>query len=443
MKTKIVSALLCTLFTFPSLSQSLSINNSGSPAHPSAILDVTSDTKGLLIPRMTRTEKEAISAPATGLFIYQTGPDSTGFYYYTGTQWAWIYNTGDGDSLAWKVNGNAYTVDGIHFIGTTDNQPLNFRVNNEFAGRLDPQLHNSFYGYQSGMSNTSGVQNIAIGYRCLNNNQTGIGNIAIGTYALYGGSNTQFNIAIGTNALYNDTSGTYNTAIGDMTLYSNLSGGANVAVGRSALQSNLTGNSNAAFGSYALYSNLDGGQNTALGVNAMYYNTSGYANAACGYQALLYNTTGASNAAFGQGSLLYNTTGFENMAGGAAALFKNVSGNNNTSLGAESLYENISGSNNTALGFFAGHNALGSYNVYIGYEAGAFETGSNKLYIANSNAVNPLIGGDFSTGIVTINSVLTLKPGTAPAAPVKGMIYFDSVSNKLRCYDGTVWNDLW
>jgi hypothetical protein len=58
--------------------------------HPSAALELNSNNQGLLIPRLTKTEKNAIPAPATGLMVYQSGPDSSGFHYYNGTAWAWI-----------------------------------------------------------------------------------------------------------------------------------------------------------------------------------------------------------------------------------------------------------------------------------------------------------------------------------------------------------------
>jgi hypothetical protein len=47
-----------------------------SPA-ASSLLEVKSTTKGLLIPRMTFVQRNAITSPATGLLIYQTngGPD--------------------------------------------------------------------------------------------------------------------------------------------------------------------------------------------------------------------------------------------------------------------------------------------------------------------------------------------------------------------------------
>jgi N-acetylneuraminic acid mutarotase len=68
--------------------QNVGIGNNA--PHASALVDMTSNTQGLLIPRLTKTEKSAIPSPATGLMVYQTGPDSSGFHYFTGTGWAWI-----------------------------------------------------------------------------------------------------------------------------------------------------------------------------------------------------------------------------------------------------------------------------------------------------------------------------------------------------------------
>lgn len=53
----------------------------------SAKLDVSSTTQGMLIPRMTSAQRNAIVSPATGLMVYQTD-GSSGFYYYNGTAWS-------------------------------------------------------------------------------------------------------------------------------------------------------------------------------------------------------------------------------------------------------------------------------------------------------------------------------------------------------------------
>jgi hypothetical protein len=50
---------------------------------PSALLELKSNTSGVLIPRMIQDEKNAIDDPANGLLIYQTDVLS-GFYYYDG-----------------------------------------------------------------------------------------------------------------------------------------------------------------------------------------------------------------------------------------------------------------------------------------------------------------------------------------------------------------------
>ncbi len=49
---------------------------------------------------------------------------------------------------------------------------------------------------------------------------------------------------------------------------------------------------------------------------------------------------------------------------------------------------------------------------------------------------------DGTTGVVTLSGALCLPPGAEPTSPTAGMIYFDNTSAKLRCYDGTLWNDL-
>lgn len=38
---------------------------------------------------------------------------------------------------------------------------------------------------------------------------------------------------------------------------------------------------------------------------------------------------------------------------------------------------------------------------------------------------------------------LVLTPGTAPASPVEGTIYYDSAAHKLKCWDGSAWQALW
>ena len=47
-----------------------------------------------------------------------------------------------------------------------------------------------------------------------------------------------------------------------------------------------------------------------------------------------------------------------------------------------------------------------------------------------------------SDGTVTFAGVLGLPPVAEPSAPVSGALYFDATTAKLRCFDGTLWHDL-
>ena len=51
-----------------------------------AALDIVSTTKGVLISRMSESQRLAISSPVTGLLVYQSN-STAGFYYYDGSQW--------------------------------------------------------------------------------------------------------------------------------------------------------------------------------------------------------------------------------------------------------------------------------------------------------------------------------------------------------------------
>ena len=71
-----------------SFSQNISINTTGNPANSTALLDVDAspgNNKGVLLPRMNTTQRNAIASPATGLLLYNT--DCNAFNYFNGTTW--------------------------------------------------------------------------------------------------------------------------------------------------------------------------------------------------------------------------------------------------------------------------------------------------------------------------------------------------------------------
>jgi hypothetical protein len=89
-----VSSLASVNFCY---AQGVAINTDGSTADPSAVLDVKSTAKGVLVPRMALSDRNLITSPATGLLIYQTD-NTPGFYYNAGIpatpNWIFLGATG-------------------------------------------------------------------------------------------------------------------------------------------------------------------------------------------------------------------------------------------------------------------------------------------------------------------------------------------------------------
>ena len=80
--------LFAIFTTFATTAQSVGINTDGSAANSSAMLDVSSTTKGFLLPRMTSSQRNAISSPATGLMIFCNDCGVVGQpQFYSGSGW--------------------------------------------------------------------------------------------------------------------------------------------------------------------------------------------------------------------------------------------------------------------------------------------------------------------------------------------------------------------
>ena len=261
----------CVLFTMPGFAQNVAINEDGSLPHPSAILDIKSNNKGILIPRMSTAERLSIQGPK-GLLVYDTTTRS--FWYSEG-----LVANAAGDSISfwknlatgagWSLGGNFNIYDSVHFLGTINNAPLNIRANGLPSGRIDPILFNTFWGYRSGYfasaTHTTGTENTGTGLRSLYSNTTGSINTASGAWSLY------FN-----------TSGYGNSATGYYSLFANTTGYNNMANGRSSLTDNTTGNSNTASGTFSMLNNTTGSNNTGIGFHALWRNSTGTYNTAIG-----------------------------------------------------------------------------------------------------------------------------------------------------------------
>jgi uncharacterized protein (TIGR02145 family) len=83
-----LAACLLSVFAFSVNAQSVGINATGDAPNGSAMLDVSSTSKGLLPPRMTYAQKIAITSPAAGLMIWCTNCGTYGeLQVYNGAAW--------------------------------------------------------------------------------------------------------------------------------------------------------------------------------------------------------------------------------------------------------------------------------------------------------------------------------------------------------------------
>ncbi len=137
-------------------------------------------------------------------------------------------------------------------------------------------------------------------------------------------------------------------------------------------------------------------------------NPGGERNTSVGYLSQYLLSSGVDNTSLGYNSLRQVTTGYRNLA-----------------LGKDAADAIITGNSGVYLGYGAGKNATGNANVFIGPEAGRDNTDSNKLIIGNDPNVDPLVSGDFQTGLVAFRSKISVPTITSPSV-AKAWINFDA-----------------
>jgi trimeric autotransporter adhesin len=426
------------LFLSKANAQSLAINTDGSTANASSILDVKSTDKGVLIPRMNKTERNAIGSPATGLLVFVNAPDTVGFSYYNGSSWVWIasgnYAT---DTTAWKLTGNSNATSQT-FVGTTNDTALRFRIRNIQSGIIDSSTQNTALGYEAlRISSNPGTANTAFGFGAGKLQSTGTSNVIMGRNALSATGSSSQNVAIGDSAMGNAIWSFGNTAVGYQTL-KNLDGRFlytfNTAIGY-ASQNAATGNTdptvsslNTSVGGYSMADNVTGKNNTAIGVSALRFNDSSANNTAIGMNALAYHKRngdsynvavgtsalerdiiGVWNTAIGAEAMRYATRSTLNSAIGFRTLKLIIDGGENNTLGVgtmeykdtalscvaigrfalsgSSSFNNSPDTGSIAIGTRAGRFNNANYNTFIGYESGIGNP-SNPLGITGAETVS-------------------------------------------------------
>ena len=98
---------------------------------PSALMDLTSTGKGLLIPRLTTAESNAIPSPAEGLMIYNTDVGTFQIWSDASGSFRWDALLTTGRSMGWLTVGNPGLTAGVdNIFGTLDGVDVDVRTNN-------------------------------------------------------------------------------------------------------------------------------------------------------------------------------------------------------------------------------------------------------------------------------------------------------------------------
>jgi trimeric autotransporter adhesin len=244
----------------------------------SSLLEVKAIDKGILIPRMSAIQRDALPSPVRGLMVYVN--DDNTFYFYSGTAWTKVLSaiSPDGD---WTLSGtNMYSaVSGNVGIGVTaPAQQLEISASMRVPATTSATTGVIYKGTTPFLHDYKAPT--AFGYNTFVG--LGSGNFTMGTGVGYQASS---NTGVGNSTLSALTSGYENTGLGNFALTSNTTGYENTAVGQQAMISNLGGQQNTGIGVYALYNNTSGSFNTAVGLAANYYNQAGSNNTMIGNEA--------------------------------------------------------------------------------------------------------------------------------------------------------------
>jgi hypothetical protein len=301
--------VLIAAFSIASIQLFSQVGIGTSAPDASAVLEVQSTQKGLLIPRMSSTDRDAIASPATGLMIFNT---TTGtFEFYSGSTWTAFqsaYSAGTGLSISAGTISVANTVVTSNYLG-----------NVEIGGVLSTGGSGHASAVLSASSTTMGF----LPPRMSATDRAGI-NATAGLIVYQTDELKGLYVFDGTNWLHHSewyTNAATTTSVFNLSKPANLhatDANANIGIGSGSLASITTGDNNVALGVNALNDISTSGNSTAIGYGALSSST-GTGNTSIGYASGAANVTGYNNTFVGNqanasSSSIYNATAIGNGA---------------------------------------------------------------------------------------------------------------------------------
>ncbi len=155
-KLKKMKNYILTLYTLLYSVATFAQNNIGigtALPHASAALDISSATRGLLAPRMTTAQRNAIANPAKGLLVYDT--DLNGLHHFNGTSWTAV---GGGGGIALPYSGSVSNASpALRIINIGDGEAISGSSTSSFTAAIEGTANGTGgYGVVGNSSSASG-----------------------------------------------------------------------------------------------------------------------------------------------------------------------------------------------------------------------------------------------------------------------------------------------
>jgi hypothetical protein len=328
----------------------------------------------------------------------------------------------------WKTGGNTGTSPGANFVGTTDNQPLELRVNGQRGLRLEPVVNGSNFSNDVNVIGGSSVNFVAPGISGATISGGGAGsyfgapltNSTASDFTVIGGG---AGINIQTNAFYSVIGGGHANTIQNLAVESTIGGGANNVVQAGANDSTISGGDLNSIATNSAQSTIGGGYNNIVQPLAAYATIGGgglntIQNGA--YDSTIgagYNNTIQANAhdsviSGGNNNMMQPTANNSTIGGGANN--KNQA-NYGTLSGGQSNYlygtgSTLAGGVNNANTAYQGGTLSGGQGNFLDIEAG-FSSVAGGLQNTNGG-IYSAIGGGWLNSINVGSANATIAGGT-------------------------------
>lgn len=392
----------------------LSVSIGSTSPSVTSLLNLTSTTKGFLQPRMTTTQRNAISSPAEGLRIYNTTTKKENFY--NGTIWVEIQNDAVNGTLnkvakftpdGTNVGDSNITDDGYSVLIT---EPTFITGTSVTDSPLGAELLTS-----SNWTSTGWTGNFAAGFTNDTSNTLPLSNTITAsvnsyyqiTYTITGRSAGYVDISFGGESKVQVTSsgafGPKASTTGNLTITpdTNFDGTIVLSIKQINASSPLLSLTNSTNNGNLLQARVATGdlRSVAIGYDSGRRITTGNFNSFVGYSAGANVTTGTNNTLVGYntGNVLSTSTANTIVGAGAGQV---STASYNTFLGAYSGLSNIDGGSNTFVGYNSGGTSTtGSYNSFFGSSAGSQSTGGYNTGIGDESLARMSSGGNGNTAL--------------------------------------------